>query len=335
MKVKMFQLLGLFILVMSINFMTHIQKGFGHDLTGNHTNMSHPPEFYVDYWTGKTYGSNTHMYLVDPRSFSTFSGSSGNGTGSASSWALEYYATSRYSGDGGKVDTPADPDNSVQKQRSDLVNKRRISEPEMIIAAKIDLSASAGNSSCSGSAQPYLTDDMGLNYDEFSTGWAGQAKLDLQIPAKEGVHELVIIPNPEYGASYACVPRRNVTKSSYDPGWQDISIEISNTKLSKKTSKGIEASLSSGPATFSGHWTVENSVEKEGIYAYPTGIEVTLGVPFDWIILNRISQLDKSANVKGYIGRIHAPEIDAKYSGSHVCINSLSGSFGNNCNNFR
>lgn len=321
MKFKLIQFAILLAFVMTIVFMAQIPNGFGHSLGGSHTHMIHPPEFHVDP-SGDSIGPVPCPCSNDPRESEhrDYKDSHGNGTGSATSWALRYYASPLYNGDGGQVHTPADPNSAVQKRNSAKINAARATESQMVFGARVDLSASAGNSSCSGSVQPSLTDDMGLTSD--LSGWSGQGNITLVISKKDDAH--IRVANPfGMGFSYICVPT-DLEETIYNPGWQDIEIGVSDTKLTNKKTRGIEGALKGGPASLTAKWIVENSVEREGVvYAYPEGIEVTLRCPWGVILGDGASQQDKRSNVQGNLGTaITAPPICTVFKGKHECYSS-------------
>ncbi len=166
MKSKLIQCATLLVFVMTIVFMAQAPNGFGHGLGGDHTNMDHPPQFEVDYWTGRP--CPPFIYSVDPRSNTDYSGSSGNGTGSASSWALRYYASPLYNGYGGQVYDP-------NEANAEQINAKRTREAQMVFGVRVDLSASAGNSSCSGSVTPNVTRSL-----EMGLTTAGKLRLGYQ-----------------------------------------------------------------------------------------------------------------------------------------------------------
>ena len=164
MKIKWIRLTILLIFLMSVVYVGHVQNSFGLEVS------SHPPEFYVDdngeNKGGNRTGPNGETYK-DPRTNPTYSGSSGNGTESASSWKLIYEASGLING-GHAEDHPEHKNKAA----------------EMVYGVRVDLSASAGNSSCSGSAMPSLTDDMGLSENNIP-GWSGNARVLLKIPEKK------------------------------------------------------------------------------------------------------------------------------------------------------
>lgn len=280
MKFKLIQFATLLAFVMSIIFLAHTPNGFGHGAS------EHPPEFYVSYWTGSYVGTSpTHMYDVDPRSYTSYSGSSGNGTESASSWALKYYASGLISGD------HAD-DNEI----------------EMVYGAEVSLSASAGSSSCSGSVSPGLTDHMGLTASH--EGWSGRGQIVLTISGKEDAHYLVTAPIIFY-------KKVDVEESKYDTGDQNIDIQVQSTNITNTESVAITGTVSYGPASGSASLTTSAAVEREGvIYAYTTGITASLPVGF-WLRLGGVEdQLTKSADVSGNLGSpIEPSSISASFNG--------------------
>lgn len=274
MKFKLIQFGILLVIVMSIVYIRQVPNVYGHGTS------EHLPEFYVDAWTGKYAGTRpTHMYHVDPRIASYYSKSSGNGTESASSWALRYYPSGVISGD----------------HKSDI-------EIEMIYGAKVDLSASAGNSSCSGSVSPSVTDDMGLTPDH--EGWSGHGRVNLTIPRKSVVFFNVI-------KSKAII----VGESKRDTLWVNIGITVQPTKETNTQSGEITAGISHGPADASASWEHSTSVEKEGLYAYPKVISASLSVPF-WLKIGLVHyQLDKSAIVDGNLSSpVEPSEITALFT---------------------
>ena len=87
MKFQLIQLTTLIIFVMSLVYMAQTQDVYGHDPS------NHPPEFYVDCTYGVYDGTEQTSNNQDPRAYTDYSDSSGNGTASASSWYLRYYAS--------------------------------------------------------------------------------------------------------------------------------------------------------------------------------------------------------------------------------------------------
>ena len=292
MKFKLFQIATLLAFVTSIVYMAQTPNGYGHDAS------EHPPEFYVDdngdYAGTKPTGPDGETYK-DPRVDRDYSGSSGNGTESASSWALRYYASGLING-----------------------NHSADDEPEMVYGARVDLSASAGNSSCSGSAMPSLTDDMGLTADH--TGWSGRGRIVLEISGKEGAHFQIpdILMTIPPRVVYHCVFSKDVDESKYDTGPKDIRIEVSATVITESDSTEISAEVSYGSAKVSGKRTGSVSKSSTGVYSYPTGIEASLTVSAWNRAWNVDSQLDKSANVSGNLGEPIEPDsIYAVFEGEH------------------
>ncbi len=279
MKFKLVQFTILLVFVMSIIFLAHTPNGFGHGAS------EHPPEFYVSYWTGSYVGTTpTHMYDVDPRSYTSYSGSSGNGTESASSWALKYYASGLISGD------HADD-----------------KEIEMVYGAEVNLSASAGTSSCSGSVSPGITDHMGLTASH--EGWSGRGQIVLTISEKKDALYLAPL--------VWIYTRIDVKESKFDTGPEDIRIEVQSTNITNTESVAITGTVSYGPASGSASLTTSAAVEREGVlYAYTTGITASLPVSF-WLIAGAVdSQLTKSASVSGNLGgTIEPSSIDAEFNG--------------------
>ena len=146
MKFQLLLLTTLIIFVISLVYLEQTQNVDGHDPS------NHPPNFYVDCTLGAYDSVEKTNDNQDPRVYTDYSDSSGSGTTSASSWYLKYYAS-------GVI-------NGGHTYRDDS---------EMVYGARVSLSASAGNSSCSGSFSPSLTQDMGLNEDH--TRWTGTSKI--------------------------------------------------------------------------------------------------------------------------------------------------------------
>lgn len=284
MKFKLVQFTILLVFVISILIIAHTPSGFGHDPS------EHPPEFYVDYWTGSYVGtSQTHMYAVDPRSFSDYSGISGNDTESASSWSMRYYPSGLINGDH-KFDD----------------------DSEMVYAATVSLSASAGNSSCSGSVSPSLTQDMGLYPGH--AGWSGTGTVDLEIQGKDNAHYMTknyFGVMPDYYCSEVDVPI-----SEYATGALDVRIEVSDSEITKSSKTEITTETTYGGAKLSATWTGSVSRSSKGIYSYPAGIDVSLTVDF-WYRLGQVDkQLTKTANVTGNLGAGISPtSIKAEFDG--------------------
>ena len=281
MKFKLVQFAILLVFVMSILFMAYTPNGFGHGAS------EHPPEFYVDYWSGSYAGTSpTHMYHVDPRSYSSYSGSSGDGTESASSWALKYCASGLISG-----------------------NHADDNEIEMVYGAQVSLSASAGNSSCSGSVSPGLTDDMGLTASH--NGWSGRGQIVLTISEKKDAHYQM-----PFGWGYIC-NKVDVDESKYDTTPQNIDIEVQSTRITNTQSGSITGGVGYGPASASATWSSSAAVERDGIYAYTTGITASLPVGF-WLSVGGVdSQLVKSASVSGNLSSpIEPSSISAAFNGA-------------------
>ena len=121
MPFKFIRFITLLIFVMSLVYVGQTQDVYGHEP------YLHPPQFHVSSWDGKPLANmDDDPCALDPRDYRDYSDSSGNGTESASSWALRYYGSSLISG----------------KHDSD-------DEVNLVFGARVDLSASAGNSSCS------------------------------------------------------------------------------------------------------------------------------------------------------------------------------------------
>ena len=288
MKFKLIQVAVISIFVISVVALFHAPYGFGHDLTGNHTNLSHPPQFYVD-CDGKPMDEYISGNSIDPRQHTGYFDSSGNGTENASSWELKYYPSPLYSGDGGKVSKPKDPNSAVQKRHADLINTQRISEIQMVFGARCDFSASAGNSSCSGSVTPNLVMDMGLTTDY---AWGGEATITLKIPSKT-VHSPSLNPN-------ICTSRR-IEGPVVKPLKGEVEIRVSDTTITNKQSGEIKVSLESGSGSVSASYTEGTEVQRKEVHAYPYGFSMTLSVGWWHAKWYEAMQMDKSATVSGFL----------------------------------
>ncbi len=286
MKFKMFQLAILLVFVVSIVFMAQSPNGFGHEAGENHTNMDHDPEFWVHDDTGDSLGNDKdNPKAVDPRleDHRNYSDSDGDGTRNASSWGLRYYASPLLNGDGGE------------------------DEPNMVFGARVDAKASAVECSCSASAIPKLTDDMGLTtaFD----GWAGQAKIKLEFLERKGVwFTLPIFPLPV---------KRDLNGTTYDTGYTDIRIEVSDTEITDKKSGEFTAGIHEGPVSFSATYATGTDVKRVGVvHSYSYGIKASLsGNPIADFAVNLSAKQSKTALSHGYLGKIEAVKINASYTG--------------------
>ena len=294
MKFKLIQITGLLIFVMSIVYIAQTPVGYGH------SEDQHPPEFYVD-----KDGTNKGAEKIgpdgkkrkDPRIDDEYSDSSGNGTESASSWKMVYYASGQING-GHKKDKDA----------------------EQVYGARVDLSASAGNSSCSGSAAPSLTDDMGLTGD--NPGWSGNAQIILTIKAKDDAH---LRKRMWLGTGFhEWCTLVNVQEAKLDTEQQNIGIQVQETTITSKKSGTIGAALGYGPASISATWSSGSDVAREGVVcAYAFGIDAKLVSTAHESVS---PQLDKTAWVTGDLGEILKPaNITAVYKGKHECYGSFGG----------
>lgn len=296
MKIKWIRLTTLLIFVMSVVYLGHVQNSFGLEVS------EHPPEFYVDdngeSQGGKKEGPNGEEYK-DPREYPTYSGSSGNGTESASSWKMVYEASGLING-GHKENHPEHKNKAA----------------EMVYGVRVDLSASAGNSSCSGSAMPGLTDDMGLTAD--NPGWSGSGRIELLISEKKDAHRIRRVWWPVY---FEWCQKIDVEESGLDTKQQDIEIRVQKTTITDKKSGGIEGGLSWGPASVSATWSTGSDVAREGLHAYAAGISATL-TSSEHSSVN--PQLDKTADAEGDLGEEIRPDpiqavfdgVDCDHSGS-------------------
>ena len=182
MKFKLVQFATLLIFVMSVVYMGQVPNVFAGEVS------THPPEFYVDdkgtNQGGNATGPNGQKYK-DPRIHSKYKDSDGNGTDSASSWLVQYEASGLING-GHK--------------------EGRDNAAEQVYGVRVDLSASAGNSSCSASSIPSLTDDVGLTAD--NPGWSGHGRVILTINQNKNAHMRKLFLFKKY-----CI-RINVKRSS-------------------------------------------------------------------------------------------------------------------------
>ena len=286
MKFKRIPLTTLLFFLMSVVYLGHTKNVYGHDPS------NHPPNFYVDCTYGRYDGVHKTNDNQDPRVDTDYSDSSGNGTASASSWFLRYHASGVING-GHRDNRPKDS--------------------EMIYGARVDLSASAGSSSCSGSFTPSLTNDMGLNADH--AGWSGTVAIELTISGKQDAHYEVPISQLPSGLRYICT-KTDVDESKYDTGPQDVRIEVSDTIITDNFPREISAETSYGPAKASAKRTGSVTKFSTSVYAYPTAIDASLSVDF-WSRVGGVeSQLDKSANASGNLGSAIEPDsIYASFDG--------------------
>lgn len=289
MKFKFIRLATLLIFVMSVVYLGHVQNSFGHDVS------SHPPEFYVDD-DGTNQGANKNgpdgEIYKDPRTNPTYHDSDGNGTHTAFSWKMVYEASGLING--GHIENHPEHKNKAS---------------EMVFGVRVDLSASAGNSSCSGSASPSLTDDMGLSENNVP-GWSGNAKIVISIPKKKDVHRLYTVWWPVY---FIWCREIDVEKAGLDTKYRNIGIRVQKTTITDKKSGEISGELGYGPASISATWSSGTDVAREGIHAYSFGITATLtstaheSVHF---------QLDKTTDVDGDLGAEIKPDpIQASFEG--------------------
>ncbi len=310
-KMNTLKISAILLSVVSIVYLVQTPIGFGHDLGGDHTNLSHPPELYVNSWTGETHLESTNMYIVDARLDPYPEDSSGNGDKSATSWALRFYASSLYNANGGIVAVPTPPITEIQRQHVASLNAQRTTEPEQIFGVKLSLSASAGNSSCSASATPSVTDNKGLSTEYFAAGWSGNVDLKLSIPEQTVT---VLVPSlGRYGPYLRPMPLTFAGK--YEPDLLNIEIDVSETVLTEKVTKAIGGAVAEGAAQLTAQFTVENTIEREGLYAYPTGIDATLDVPY-WIVITQgAKQFTKDADIGGNLGNIKPDHIYTTFPG--------------------
>lgn len=309
MKFKLIQFGILLVIVMSIVYMAQTQNGFGHSIGGTHTNMSHPSEFYVDK-DGNSKGANNSFR--DPRTDSYYKDSNGNGTESASSWALRYFASPLYNGSGG-VACPADQANA------DEINRRRTQYSQMVIGARLALSASAGNSSCSGSITPSLTKDLGLVASHFP-GWSGWGMVHLHIKENNNAKKLIpvwlttrvriiITVDAELEESY-----HNKLKV-----YKNFHILVSDTQLTEKEDKELGGQVGHGPANFTAKWTGSVGRSTSGVYSYPFGFDFTLDPGFWAGYFQTDYQQDKYAEIDANIGEEIKPDsINASFTGRQI-----------------
>jgi len=304
MTAKLVQLITLFALALSVVYMAQVPNSFGHDPS------NHPPEFYVD--EGGNYaGVQRTDSNYDPRDDNDYKDSFGNGSESASSWALRYYAS-------GEINGGHNEDNHDENN-----------DAEMVYGARVDLSASAGNSSCSGSVTPSLTDDMGLTSK--NPGWSGHGKVVLNIEDNPEAHYMISAVTIPTGGPileipvYRCVPV-NVEGTSYDSGWKNIEIQVSDATIQDKKSGGISGEVSYGPAKVSGSYTQGTDITRKEVHAYAYGVEFSLGFRWWQTIKSSVaSQLDKTATASGNLGPSIAPDsISATFEGEHDCPGSGS-----------
>ena len=273
MKFKLVQFAILLALVMSVIYMAQTPNGYGHSAD------QHDPQFYVDD-EGEDAGTEEEIGLSeekynDPRKDRDYDDSSGNGTESASSWDLRYYASGVINGNHASND-----------------------EVEQVYGVKVNLSASAGNSSCSASVTPSLTQDKGLSTPH--GGWAGNGSIILQIYKNDNAHR--VVPVTFYGiTAYICVPGI-VNGSTLETGDQNIEISVSDTRLTEMQSKELSIQLSEGPASVSGKWTGSVSQSHKDVYSYPVGIQAKLTCDFWARYWKQHYQQDKQADVEGNLG---------------------------------
>ena len=284
MKSKFIQLATLFIFVMSVVYMVQTQNGYGHGAS------EHPPEFYVDpSGDPLTEDPDDCPCARDPRDVSDYSGSNGNGTGSASSWALRYYASPIISGN-------HDSDDEVN----------------LVFGARLDFTASAGITSCSGSATPSITMDLGLTTDYT---WGGPVRVLLIISDTKG--HLPVIVEPLTNIPLVCMPVD--LKGGTVDKTGEVKIRISDTDITDKQEGSIDVQLTSGSGSASGSYTVGSEVKRSEVHAYPYGFRCKLTPSFGtfaWILSH---QMDKSAQTSGKMDPVDPDSIYAKFDGNHFC----------------
>lgn len=261
MKFKLIQFGTLLVIVMSIVYMAQTQDGYGHDAS------DHEPQFYVNS-SGEVLVEKTDSpNPLDPRddAHNSYSDSSGNNTESASSWALRYYASPMISGG---------------HESDDEIN--------FVFGARLDVTASAGNTSCSGRITPDVTMNMGLTTDYF---WGGQGSIELKIVS---TYAYTTDYSPEYYLG---------THSFYCPGGEilaknntrEIRIRVSNTDIKKKQDGTISVSLTTGKGSLHAEYTKGTEVTRKEVHAYPFGFSTKLEPTF-WTRAGGLSnQMDKSA----------------------------------------
>lgn len=177
---------------------------------------------------------------------------------------------------------------------------------EMVFGVRVDLSASAGNSSCSGSASPSLTDDMGLSENNLP-GWSGHGKIVISIPEKKDVHR------PRQAFLFYWCQKIDVKKAGLDTERRNIGIKVQKTTITDKKSGEISGELGYGLASISATWSSGTDVAREGIHAYSFGITATLTSTAHGSVH---SQLDKTTDVEGDLGEEIKPNsIYASFKG--------------------
>lgn len=286
MKSKRVQIIALFAFVITIIFIAQVPNGFGHDP------YEHPPEFYVNCTYGDYDGVEKTDNNLDPRDYTDYYDSNGNGTISASSWYMRYYASGVING-----------------------NHKYDDDAEMVYAAQVSLSASAGNSSCSGTISPSLTQDMGLTSGH--PGWSGTGTITLNISDTNAHSE---VPTHLPWPTHICIPI-DVGGSSYESGSRSVDIKVSDSVITEITTKEIGAEVSGGNAKISGKWTGSVSRSVNNIHSYPVGFEFTLTSGFWDQVMQLDSQQNKGATVTGNLsGSIAPTSISADFQGSHTCL---------------
>jgi hypothetical protein len=188
-------------------------------------------------------------------------------------------------------------------------------ETNYVFGARIDFSASAGNSSCSGSILPTVTMDMGLTSD-FS--WGGNGRIKLSTSDTVG-H----IPQSKWGFSWCT--RVDCPGGSVDEQ-REVEIRVSSTEITDKQSGDLEVSLTSGEGSVSAKYTVGTDVQRTEVHAYPYGFSCTLKPTF-WTWVRGLSdQMDKKAEVSGFLTEdvIDPADIYAEFDGTHDCPGSGS-----------
>ena len=300
-KMNALKISAILFFVVSIIYMAQTPHGFGHEAS------LHPPQFRMSSNAEPIQSDHPEYYdnvrSTDPRLGHVYGDSSGDNTTSASAWVKSYYASGVISGGHMK-----DEDN------------------EMVYGVRIDLSASAGNSSVSGSIVPSLSQIGGIPVTH--PGWFGTGQVKLNIHAKENAHRISgyyqTIGDKKYWVAY-CYDY-DAAKSPLDTEVVYISIEITTGSESVTESGELSLGVTGGPATASAKWGKSKSQVRNGLYAIPTKIEASLTshpwISYYWIDM----QQDKDAYAKGEFGpELSTGPINAFFEGGH---NDCNGGFG-------
>ncbi len=301
-KINTLKISAILFFVMSIIYMAQTPQGFGHSPS------QHDPQFRIGSNANPIQSDHPEYYdsrlSLDPRDGHVFGDISGNNTTSASSWVKTYYASGVING-----------------------NHLKDSDIEMVYGVRIDLAASAGNSSVSGSVSPSLSQIGGIPANH--PGWFGSGQVKLNIHAKENAHQICGYYQKIFGKTYwvAVCYDYDAPHSELDTDVQIIALEITTGSDSVTESGELNLGVSAGPATASGKWSKSKSQVRNGVYVIPTKIKASLTcdpwTSYYWIDM----QQDKDGYVMGEFGpELSASPINVVFSGGHDDCNGGWGS---------